>query len=127
MSRNLVNQFNQEVAKATSIEKARAIALAYLTREIESISLEVKEEISISDISSKAVDLVSTAVSKRLCSLLDDAFRGAPIFPYYIEMCCSISAANSLNESELPLSFNERKAIVDSFLSKLERDGVYEV
>ena len=127
MSRNLVERFNNEVVKATSLEEARAIALAYLSREIELISLEVKDELSYIDNSSSAVDIVSTAVSSRLSSLLDEAFKGAPLFPLYIETCCSIAASSSLIDNGLSLSIKEKEAVVDSFLSKLERDGVYEV
>lgn len=124
MSRNLVNQFNKEVAGATSIEEARAIALAYLFKEIEMVSSEVKEEFSTVKNSSTAVDLISTAVSSRLESLLDEAFKGAPLFPLYIETCCSIAASKSL--MGLPIN-DTKEAIKNSFLSKLERDGVYEV
>ena len=124
MSRNLVNQFNKEVAGATSIEKAREIALAYLFKEIEMVSSEVKEEFSTVKNSSTAVDLISTAVSSRLESLLDEAFKGAPLFPLYIETCCSIAASKSL--MGLPIN-DTKEAIKNSFLSKLERDGVYEV
>ena len=127
MSRNLVEKFNLEVAKATSIENARDIALAYLKEEIEMISSEVKEELGYIPNSSYAVDTVSTAISKRLCSLLDDAFRGAPLFPLYIATCCSIAASSSLIDKDNPLSIKEKEVVVDSFLNKLERDGVYEV
>ena len=120
----LIKNFNKEVAGATSIENLREISLKYLSEEINSISSEVKEEFSTIENSSSVVELISTAVSKRLEGLLEDAIMGRPLFPLYIETCCSIAASKSL--MGLPIN-DDKEAIRNSFLNKLKRDGIFDL
>lgn len=125
MSRELVKKFNEEVVGATSIEKAREISLAYLSAEMNLISAEVKLEEGDDPSSISAVDIMSTAISRRLENLLEDVIKGIPVFPQYIKTCCYIAAIKSL--MRYSINHEKEEAIRNSFLSKLERDGIFDL
>ena len=130
MSRQLVKNFNLEVAGATSIENLREISLKYINEEINLISSEVKAEFGNDSASSELIDKINSEISSALKEALEMVISGYTLCPDWVKVGCYIAAHKTVVRSgsfDDPLSYERKDAIEKSILSKLERDGVYEV
>ena len=130
MSRNLVNQFNSEVAKATSIDEVRAIALTYIKAEMDLISAEVKAELGDNFASLELIYKINSEISKDLIKSLEMIISGRVLCPDWIKVGCGIAAHKAIIDNwsfNDRLSYKEKDAIEKSILSKLERDGIFDL
>lgn len=81
MSRQLVKNFNLEVAGATSIENLREISLKYINEEINLISSEVKAEFGNDSASSELIDKINSEISSALKEALEMVISGYTLCP----------------------------------------------